>query len=650
MNGFLHQLKRFWQAEEVPRWFGISVIVIYLGGLGGVAQMGINYATEDRAQTYQRSSEHAVSLLAERLGSVDPADTATLQRVIRKFATQTTVLALRVLDDQRSVAASIDASEIGSRSPVAAIGSLKPRRLEVVDLTDNDFGGPVRVLRAPIPCGTGFQPVADTGSKPVPHSGRPLYLEVVAGFDVSGPADLAQHAGTLTIILCACGALFVVYRRLRRQMLSVARIAQQLGSHGPHIEEELGALRVADSAGVLARQWNQLIDMAETLQTEVRRTKATGELSQVLALASGGTLAEALNAAPNGVLHINDAGQIEYANAASRRLLGLSPKPDCARPCDETIDGMKPDESVAGLVEVIQSARRDDETFEPRNEVREVGADDSSYRIRVLPLRGQTTSGGCLVMIDDVSQQVRADRAREDFVSQVTHELRTPLTNIRAYAETLSSGMFDDPKVVTECYNVITKETRRLSRLIEDILNVSQMEVGTIQLQIDTVDLGALLTESVRDVRGLAEEKNIDLRLALPAKLENIRADRDKLAVVINNLLGNALKYTPAEGCVVVGCKIGASEAMITVKDNGIGISLEDQRRVFEKFQRAEDPDVQNQTGTGVGLYTAREIVRRHGGEIELMSEKGSGSTFIVKLPHVQSRAGALSATPTSCR
>src|SRR3972149_5193430 len=128
---------------------------------------------------------------------------------------------------------------------------------------------------------------------------------------------------------------------------------------------------------------------------------------------------------------------------------------------------------------------------------------------------------------------MRADKAREEFVTQVTHELRTPLTNIRAYAETLSSGMFDDPKVITECYNVITKETRRLSRLIEDILNVSQMEVGTIQLHVDDVDLRALLTDSVRDVRGLAEEKNIDLRLALPAKLETVRADRDKLAVVI---------------------------------------------------------------------------------------------------------------------
>jgi two-component system phosphate regulon sensor histidine kinase PhoR len=232
---------------------------------------------------------------------------------------------------------------------------------------------------------------------------------------------------------------------------------------------------------------------------------------------------------------------------------------------------------------------------------------------------------------------VRADRAREDFVSQVTHELRTPLTNIRAYAETLSSGVFEDPRVITECYNVITKETRRLSRLIEDILSISQIEVGSIRLVHDDVDLRTLLTDAVRDVRGLAEEKQIDLQLVLPAKLEPMRADRDKLAVVINNLLGNALKYTPPGGEVHVGCKSTAEKVMITVKDNGIGIPPDEHERVFEKFQRGSDPRVASEPGTGIGLTTAREIARRHGGDIELMSAAGQGSTFVVTLPRARS-------------
>jgi two-component system phosphate regulon sensor histidine kinase PhoR len=238
-----------------------------------------------------------------------------------------------------------------------------------------------------------------------------------------------------------------------------------------------------------------------------------------------------------------------------------------------------------------------------------------------------------VVVVTDISQQLRADKAREEFVSQVTHELRTPLTNIRAYAETLSSGMFDDPQVITECYNVITKETRRLSRLIEDILSLSQLEVGTMQLVLDDVDLHRLLTESVQDVRGLAEEKSIDLQLSLPAKLPVIQADRDKLAVVMNNLLGNAIKYTASGGEVQVDCQITDTDAVITVKDTGIGIDPSEHDRIFERFQRSSDAAVQNEAGTGIGLTTAREIARRHGGDIELVSRKGEGSAFVVRVP-----------------
>jgi len=171
------------------------------------------------------------------------------------------------------------------------------------------------------------------------------------------------------------------------------------------------------------------------------------------------------------------------------------------------------------------------------------------------------------------------------------------------------------------------------------------MEVGSIELQVDTIDMKTLLSDGVRDVRGLADDKNIDLQLILPAKMETTQGDRDKLAIVLINVLGNAIKYTPANGSVVVGCQLSADQVSITVKDNGIGVDPADHVRIFEKFQRAEDPDVQNETGSGIGLYTAREIVRRHGGDIELISKKGEGSTFIVRLPHTESRAQALSLT-----
>ncbi|MFQ5473022.1 MAG: sensor histidine kinase [Dehalococcoidia bacterium] len=142
----------------------------------------------------------------------------------------------------------------------------------------------------------------------------------------------------------------------------------------------------------------------------------------------------------------------------------------------------------------------------------------------------------------------------------------------------------------------------------------------------------------------MADEKKIDIQLQLPSKMEPIRADRDKLAVVVNNLLGNAIKYTPSGGHVIVGCQVNPESVVMTFKDNGIGIDPGEHARVFEKFQRGSSAQVQEETGTGIGLYTAREIVRRHGGDIQLTSESGAGATFVVRLPQRRSRAGALGA------
>jgi PAS domain S-box-containing protein len=457
-----------------------------------------------------------------------------------------------------------------------------------------------------------------------------------------GGAGLADQARTLAMVLVVLGALFVVYRCLREQLRAVSRIAGRLQVHRDRLEDELGSLRIGDALGGVTASWNELVDLTQRLLETVQRSQADEELSRVLQRAGGGALAEALNAVPEGIVYLADEVRFEYLNAAAHHFFGWTE--DQAKGL--TLPDAQADGIAGDVLSLLRHALQPDGSYEARTELftanEEGGGDRSAYRVRAIPLRRAQHHGECVVMIRDVSQSVRADRAREEFITQVTHELRTPLTNIRAYAETLSSGMFDDPNVITECYNVITKETRRLSRLIEDILNVSQLEVGTIELQMGTVDLKTVLSEGVRDVRGLADERHIDIQLALPSKVEPIRGDRDKLAVVVNNLLGNAIKYTQANGHVVVGCQFTGEEAIITVKDNGIGIDPADHARIFEQFQRVLDPEVQSETGTGIGLYTAREIARHHRGDIELISEKGKGSTFLVRLPHQQSRAAAV--------
>lgn len=680
-----HSLRNWWKsfrgfltAEEVPRWFGLSVVLIYVVGMGSIAQFGIAQARRETALRFQSDSQYAVKLLADRLeaiegeGATDPKWLSVCQRALREFAANVPAQSVRVVEGHPPwrIIASINPTETGTtigariaadQTPlsVRASGStkeLQPGGLEIATIPSNGSETRHRLLRAPLhrihqsrerqrPDSTYVDYAAQEADRvaTAPRSDQDAYLEAILPFEPVEPTSLANQAQMLAIVLAVLGALFVVYRCLREQLRGLSKIANRLESRRDRIEDDLSSLRIGDALDGVTVGWNELVDLTERLQTSVQRTEANEELSSVLQRAGAGALSEALNAIPDGLIYISDEVRFEYLNSAACRLLGWH-APDAKK---MTLTDAQADGLGLKLLELIRGAALPEGVFEARTEVLEAGDaeahDLSTYRVWLIPLQRARHHGECVVVIRDVSQQFRADRAREEFIAQVTHELRTPLTNIRAYTETLSSGMFEDPKVITECYNVITKETRRLSRLVEDILSVSQLEVGSIELHLDSVDLKTLLSDGVRDVRGLADEKNIDVQLVLPAKLEPVRADRDKLAVVINNLLGNAIKYTPANGNVMVGCQVAADVVVLTFKDNGIGIDPSEHAKVFEKFQRGSNPEVQNESGTGIGLYTAREIVRQHGGDIELLSEKDRGSTFMVRLPHRESRAAAVS-------
>jgi len=609
-------------AEEVPRWFGLSVVLVYLVGLGAVAHFGIRATRREAAAYAERTHHYALKSLADRLsvffvetGATAAAEGA-VERAMCEFAATIPVHSLRVVDAEGRIVASSRPSETGSHRPSGS---------SVADTT----GLSSHFARVSL---SGHA----KGHSEASATARLLFLEAEFPTDFTWTTGWTGHAPTLSAVSVVLGAFFVLYRRLRSQMRGIHRVADRLQTHRDRIEEDLSSLRIADTLDGVTGAWNRLIDSAQSWLEAVQRTDANAELARVLQRNNADALAEALNAVPDGILVITQEVRFEYLNSTICRLMRW--RPEEAK--QTNLPEAKSEGIGQGILDLIRAASKPDGTFEAKSQVLEAGdRDGGSYRVEILPLHRPAAEGSCVVVVRDVSQQLRSERAREDFVTQVTHELRTPLTNIRAYTETLASGLFEDPKVLTDCYNVITKETRRLSRLIEDILSVSQLEVGSIELQWNPVDPKALLTDGVRDVRGLADEKNIDLQLALPAKLEPIRADRDKLAVVLNNLLGNAIKYTPKDGNVVVGCQISAEAVLITVKDNGLGIDPADHARIFEKFQRGSDAAALAEPGTGIGLYTAREIVRRHGGDIEVMSEKGMGSTFLVRLPHRAGRA-----------
>jgi len=253
-------------------------------------------------------------------------------------------------------------------------------------------------------------------------------------------------------------------------------------------------------------------------------------------------------------------------------------------------------------------------------------------RFSIRPVRKEDNAAA-IIVVEDITQQRVADEARNAFVASATHELRTPLTNIRLYVDELLENPEQEVTKRSNAMNVISQGVRRLERMVSDMLSVSQIEAGTLKLNRGDVRLEPIFEELKGDFAEQARQKEIRIRFDLPPKWPQMEGDRDKIVMALHNLIGNAIKYTPAGGEVTVRAGADGKSFTCDVTDNGIGIKEEEQALVFEKFYRAKDKRIANVTGTGLGLAIAREVVRLHGGDISLKSQIDKGSTFTLTLP-----------------
>jgi len=195
------------------------------------------------------------------------------------------------------------------------------------------------------------------------------------------------------------------------------------------------------------------------------------------------------------------------------------------------------------------------------------------------------------------------------------------------------AGKTIDVKEQKEFCNIINSEVTRLARFVDDLLSISSMEMGSLNIEKQKVETSRLFAEVLDKVEPLMQQKNITFFAELPEKMRELRLDKDKFIAVLVNLLGNAAKYTPAGGRVTLRVRLDDSHLEVAVEDSGVGIAAEELPKVFEKFFRSADPRVQDETGTGLGLSLANEVVRMHGGEITVKSELNQGSTFTVTIP-----------------
>lgn len=324
-----------------------------------------------------------------------------------------------------------------------------------------------------------------------------------------------------------------------------------------------------------------------------------------------------------GVAVVNGGERLVFANPGFAAILGLDVPPVSGSSLLE----------VVRQTELIEAVRRV-LAGEPRVEAEIVTGTlrQHYFAATVASVRAGETSGAVIVL-HDITELRRLERIRRDFVANVSHEFRTPLTAIQGFAETLIGGAIDDPQNRGRFLAIILEHSRRLARLTEDLLRLSQMDAEQLLLEIRAVSVSQLIEACYETAQRRAAEKDLSLSLNVPSQLPEVAADIRRLQEVLQNLLDNAIQYTLPGGKIVLSAEARGDEVIFNVADTGIGIPQADQPRIFERFYRVDVARSREAGGTGLGLSISKHLVEAHGGRIWVESEVGAGSKFYFSVP-----------------
>ncbi|NLK62525.1 MAG: PAS domain S-box protein [Fusobacteria bacterium] len=340
----------------------------------------------------------------------------------------------------------------------------------------------------------------------------------------------------------------------------------------------------------------------------------------------------------NGIIVLDNKNIIRVFNKKTEELLGISHKEVINKNIDST--EIKSD-FIREISNIQSKISKGNEIIDQEFEYEITKDDKMPFGISATILKKENEYlGGLFVLRDmretkELMELKRIDKLKDEFLSMVSHELRTPLTSIKAYAETLLDMVEEnDVESEREFLNIINEESERLSRLINDVLDLSKIEAGKMSFLIQEEEIDILVNKSIKNIYGFANEKKISLIPNIIDKNIIVLIDSDRILQVLANLLNNAIKFTCEEGKVEIIVKKSIDNFVeINIKDNGVGIKEDEIENVFEKFKQSEDILVRESGGTGLGLPICRNIVEYHGGKLWVESKYGEGSEFKFTIP-----------------
>lgn len=383
---------------------------------------------------------------------------------------------------------------------------------------------------------------------------------------------------------------------------------------------------------LIAGDYSQVLDMQGSSEI-TNITNNLNDLSEVIRLTQENLEQESkrlhsiLSYMTDGVLATNRRGKITMINDMAKKQLGVQK--------EEVLN-----KSILELLKI-------EDEYELRDLITQVpelmidSQDDNgeylSLRVRFALVRRESGFiSGLVAVLHDTTEQEKEERERRLFVSNVSHELRTPLTSVKSYLEALDEGALSEP-VAPDFIKVSLDETNRMMRMVTDLLHLSRIDNATSHLDVELINFTAFITFILNrfdKMRGPDEEKKYELVRDYPITSVWIEIDTDKMTQVIDNILNNAIKYSPDGGKITVTMKTTDDQMILSISDQGLGIPKQDLPRIFDRFYRVDRARSRAQGGTGLGLSIAKEIIKQHKGFIWAKSIYGKGSTFTIVLPY----------------
>jgi len=370
--------------------------------------------------------------------------------------------------------------------------------------------------------------------------------------------------------------------------------------------DEKVSVKSNDEIGQLGNMFNFLIDELKISMSNLVQEKSKLETT--------------FKYMADGILTVDIDGNIIHSNPVAKKLLSLH---------DEDV---KYDDVVKNVDEKLLLSYLETKEYHGTEILEQNG---ETYNIDYAPfMNNQNEVGGVIIVFKNITEQYKIDKLQREFVANVSHELKTPITTIKSYTETLLEGALEERKLAEDFLNVINSESDRMSRLVSDLLRLSRMDYEQTKWKKDKINIAEMIENIGKKLQIQAKNKNVELHIKHMPEM-NVLFDKDGFEQIMLNIAGNAIKYTPEGGNVWLNVSKQNDKVYISIKDDGIGIPKEDQKRVFERFYRVDKARSRELGGTGLGLAIAKQIAEAHDSTITVNGELSIGTEIIITIPEL---------------